>query len=97
MFRIIAHRGLVEPHAEVTGVRVAGGIATATLRIDGLLCSACAGNVRDRLERVEGVRSAEVDLAAGDAVVSLDPDVVEPRQLIDAVDQAVVLRPSGGS
>ena len=72
MFRLIPHRAFVGPRAEVTAIDSEG--TTATLRIDGLLCSACAATVRGRLERIEGVRSAEVDLESGRALVN-DPNV----------------------
>ena len=68
--------------------------AAARLRIDGLLCSACATNVRRRLEAVDGVRSARVDLAHGEGLVTYDPGRVTPQALIDAIEGAVVLRPA---
>ena len=91
MFRLIPHRAFVEPRAEVTEIDSEG--TTATLRIDGLLCSACAATVRGRLERIEGVRSAEVDLESGRALVTYDPACATPESFVAAVDSAVILRP----
>lgn len=93
MFRIIPHRALVEPHATVAAVATEGSAARATLRIDGLLCSACAANVRGRLERLDGVSSAQVDLDRGQARVDYDPARATPDGLVAAVEGAVVLRP----
>lgn len=94
MFRLIPHRALVEPEAEVVETRDEGGSTAATLRVGGLLCSACAANVRGRLERVDGVRSAQVDLERGEAHVTYDSGRAAPDDLIDAVEGAVVLRPA---
>ena len=94
MFRIIQHRALIEPKASVAGVAAAGGRAVATLRIEGLLCSACATSVRRHLEAVDGVSDAKVDLERGEAQVDYDPARTDPASLIAAVDQAVVLRPA---
>jgi copper chaperone len=93
MFRLIPHRALIEPKARVARVDETAEGAEATLRIDGLLCSACAANVRRRLERVDGVRSAEVDLERGEAEVSYDPARTSPEALVAAVEGAVILRP----
>lgn len=93
MFRIIPHRAFIEPKATVVEKGGAGAESTATLRIEGLLCSACAINVRRRLERVPGVRSAEVDLERGEARVAYDAARAKPEALAAAVEGAVVLRP----
>ena len=94
MFRIIPHRAFIEPQASITSVVTAAEGAAARLRIDGLLCSACATNVRRRLEAVDGVRSAQVDLARSEGVVTYDPGRATPQALIDAIERAVVLRPA---
>ncbi|MDZ4278714.1 MAG: heavy metal-associated domain-containing protein, partial [Dehalococcoidia bacterium] len=79
MFRIIPHRAFIEPKARLSNVESRPNEAIATLRIDGLLCSACAANVRARLEAVEGVREAAVDLARGEAAVAYDPARTAPE------------------
>lgn len=93
MFRIIPHRALIEPKATVSSTSGAGAESTATLRIEGLLCSACAANVRRRLEHVTGVTSAEVDLERGEACVAYDAARATPERLAGAVESAVILRP----
>ena len=92
MFRVIPHRLLIEPTAAVVRVAERRDSAVAALRVDGLLCSACAANVRGRLERTAGVFSAQVDLERGTAQVRYDPARTTPRSLIAAVEGAVVLR-----
>ncbi len=93
MFRIIPRRAFIEPRASVAAVDAGDGSAVAYLRIEGLLCSACAANVRGRLERVDGVGSAQVDLERGEAQVTYDPDRATPQALTAAVERTVVLRP----
>jgi copper chaperone CopZ len=93
MFRIIPHRALIEPRASVAAVKETSGAANATLRIEGLLCSTCAANVRSRLERVDGVSGARVYLERGEARVAYDPSAATPEALVRAVESAVVLRP----
>lgn len=90
MFRIIPHRAFIEPKASVTSVEAHGETSVATLRIEGLLCSACAANVRDRLERVAGVRDAEVDLERGEARVVYDETRTTADALVAAVEAAVL-------
>jgi copper chaperone CopZ len=93
MFRFIPHRVLSEPKAAVSGVREEGGQSTATLRIEGLVCSACAANVERHLRGVKGVESAAVDLDSGEACVVYNAAEATPHALVQAVEGAVVLRP----
>lgn len=53
----------------------------------------CAARVEERLEAVEGVRHAAVDLDSGRAEVEYDPSSAGPEDMSAAVDSAVVLRP----
>ncbi len=93
-FRLIPHRAFIEPKASVLEAKASGDGASATLRVEGLLCSACAAKVRRRLEGVEGVRSAKVDLDRGEACVTYDTDRTTPEALIAAIEGAVILRPA---
>jgi copper chaperone CopZ len=92
MLRIIPHRALVEPQASVD--RVDEDCSRAVLRVHGLVCSACAARVRRRLERLPGVRDAQVDLRRAQAVVEYDARRVGPDELVAAVEGAAVLRPA---
>jgi copper chaperone CopZ len=58
---------------------------SATLRIGGMSCAACAGRVEDALAGTRGVTSVTVDLAAKSADVTYDPDVATPSALAKAV------------
>ncbi len=85
MFRIIPRRLLTEPKAELVGDTG----STATLRIDGLVCSACASNVRGQLESVPGVCDAHVDLDRGEAIVTYDPSSAAADALASTVERSV--------
>ena len=93
MFRLIPHRALSEPKATVSAVRNDGGQSTATLQIEGLVCSACAANVERHLRAVDGVQSAKVDLDSGQACVVYGAAQASPDALVHAVHGAVWLRP----
>lgn len=93
MFRLIPHRALSEPKAAISSVREEDGRSTATLHIEGLVCSACAANVERHLRAVEGVESARVDLDSGEACVIYNAAQASPDALVQAVEGAVLLRP----
>lgn len=57
---------------------------TVQLKVDGMSCGHCVNAVKQALESVEGVRSAQVDLASGSAQVEI-AEAVAPQALVDAV------------
>ena len=48
-----------------------------TLKIEGMMCPHCEANVKNTLEALEGVVSAEVSHVAGTAIVTLEKDVAD--------------------
>src|SRR5512139_300550 len=56
-----------------------------TLPVSGMLCASCVARVEKALARVEGVESASVNLAAGTATVTVDPQQVGPWRLVAAI------------
>ncbi len=56
--------------------------------VSGMTCGHCVATVRKALEAVPGVRSAEVDLASGQASVELEPASGDISQLVAAVESA---------
>jgi Cu+-exporting ATPase len=70
-------------------------MATATERrseqvelpIEGMTCASCANRVERRLNELEGV-DASVNYATERAAVAFDPALVEPEQLLEAVEAA---------
>lgn len=56
--------------------------STVRLRIEGMTCGGCAVSTRILLQRVDGVKSAEVDYEKRLAVVRYDDGRVSPERLI---------------
>ena len=48
-----------------------------TVSINGMMCEHCVAHVKEALEKVDGVRSADVSLEKKNAVVTLDGEVGE--------------------
>jgi P-type Cu2+ transporter len=63
----------------------AGGDADAALLLEGMTCGACVWLLEAWLARVDGVRSAHVNLALRRAQVRIDPARVTLGTLLDAV------------
>jgi Cu+-exporting ATPase len=59
-----------------------------TLAITGMTCASCAQIIEKVLGKVEGVRSAQVNLAAETAVIEFDPTLLGPDELIRSVKDA---------
>lgn len=60
-----------------------GDGTTHTLRVQGMDCAGCAVAVRRALEKVEGVRRADVDFAAGLALVEGGARAEDLRRAVD--------------
>lgn len=58
------------------------------LKIGGMTCQNCVRHVREALQEVPGVKSAEVDLGTGRAQVTWDGAAPEPASLVEAVERA---------
>ncbi len=63
-------------------------MARTTLTVSGMTCNHCVHSVKSALEDVAGVRSARVDLDAGNALVDYDDALTSPRELTTAVADA---------
>lgn len=59
-----------------------------TLRIEGMHCEGCTRRITNVLERLDGVRSAEVSLQHGTARVEHDADAVNVDRMKAAVEKA---------
>ena len=62
--------------------------STCTLDIGGMTCASCVRHVEKALSRIDGVRSAEVNLATEAATVSFDPQTAGLGELTAAVAAA---------
>lgn len=59
--------------------------ATLDIPIEGMTCASCVGRVEKALRSVEGVTSANVNLATGRATVALASPSVDPSTITEAV------------
>lgn len=56
-----------------------------TVRVPDMMCEACEKNIRGALDKVQGVESVDVDLAAKQVTVKGN---VEPEQVKAAIAEA---------
>lgn len=63
-------------------------MATKVLKIDGMSCDHCKKAVTDALKGLAGVESVDVDLKAGEATVSYDPQKASEAAMREAVEEA---------
>lgn len=61
---------------------------TVTIDIKGMTCSGCVASVRRVLQAVAGVRTVEVSLEQGQAVVQYEAATADPARLRAAVEGA---------
>jgi P-type Cu+ transporter len=59
-----------------------------TLPITGMTCASCASRIERGLKKVAGVETAQVNLASEQATIAYDPQQVQPRDLVAAVEQS---------
>jgi Cu+-exporting ATPase len=72
----------------ITAPTVATDAASCTLDIGGMTCASCVRRVEKALSKVEGVATAEVNLATEVATVTFDPHQVVLAELTAAVGKA---------
>ena len=76
-----------------TQVKSPGKLAEFSFKVDGMTCASCSARVERALAKVDGVRSAAVNLATEKATVRADPGV-PASALADAVARAGYSTPS---
>jgi len=78
--------------ALTVGPLVAGDEATANLdvklSVKGMTCAGCVKNVQAALEKVAGVKKAEVMLEKNEASVTYEKGKTTPEELVKAVEKA---------
>lgn len=57
-----------------------------TFEVGGMSCASCANTIQKTLVRLEGVKSAVVDLATSSATVEYDPNTITPDNMQEAVE-----------
>lgn len=64
----------------------------AIIKVDGMSCGHCSSSVKYLIEELEGVESAEIRLADGEAVVSYDKATVDTQKIIDNINNSEVYK-----
>ena len=79
---------LPRAHAQSVAVQVAASESTATFVIENMTCAMCPITVRKAMEKVSGVKSAEIDFVAKTATVLFDPAVTTTSAIAEASTNA---------
>lgn len=63
-------------------------MVTEIIKIEGMMCGHCQATVEKSIATVNGVSEVKVDLAAKQATVTFDPDIVSLDAIMSAVTDA---------
>lgn len=77
---------IMENEKQNDSVSQSSDLAEETFSVGGMSCGSCAKGVQRSLTQLEGVKSAEVNLADSSATVAYDPNTVTPDQMQQAVE-----------
>lgn len=61
---------------------------TTVLKVNGMTCGGCVRSVKNVLESIQGVTSAEVSLEKAQASVTYDPTKADVNRMKEAVTDA---------
>ncbi len=73
------------PDREEQAPAAAGQKARVRIPITGMHCASCVDKVEKGLEKLDGVRSASVNLASETAEISYDPAAVSPAKFLEEI------------
>jgi copper chaperone len=59
-----------------------------TLKVEGMTCNHCVMRVTKALEGIDGVKTAKVSLDKAEAEVLFKGDKLDPKVLVQAVEEA---------
>lgn len=62
----------------------------ASIAVEGMSCNHCSNAVKNLIEEVEGVESAEVNLVEKEAQVSFDPNKTNAQAIIENINSSEV-------
>jgi copper chaperone CopZ len=84
------------PHSSDAGLQKAriSGTQTVSIPVEGMSCMVCASSVKRAAQGVDGVRDAEVDLAAKRAKVSYVEGKTSPEQIAAALRRSPTTTPA---
>lgn len=62
------------------------------IKVGGMNCGHCSSSVKYLIEELEGVESAQVDLAEGEAEVTYDGATVDPQTIINNINNSEIYK-----
>jgi copper chaperone CopZ len=74
------------PPAQPAGATPGPGEARVEIPVTGIHCGHCASRIETALERLDGVRSADVRLSDGKVVVVFEKAKLAPSKLVETID-----------
>ena len=63
-------------------------MAKQKFNISGMTCSACSAHVEKAVNKLEGVKTASVNLLANSMVAEFDENILSKKDIIEAVIQS---------
>jgi copper ion binding protein len=70
-----------------TACRAEPRVMQVEITVDGMTCDSCVQAITYELGRVEGVRSVEVDLVGGKALVTFTEGQIDPAAIEQAIEK----------
>jgi copper chaperone len=61
---------------------------TENIKIDGMTCMGCVNSVKNVLEKIPGVRSADVSLEQKQVTIAYDAEIAHTDQFKNAIKEA---------
>jgi Cu+-exporting ATPase len=61
--------------------------ARLTFPITGMSCASCAANIQRTLASLSGVKEAQVNFAANKAIITFEPTLIKPVDLVESIRQ----------
>ena len=56
--------------------------------VEGMSCGHCSATVKSIIEELDGVESADVDLAGAKAIVGFDRSKTDPQLIIESINKS---------
>ena len=64
----------------------------AIIEVEGMTCGHCSNAVKNLIEEVKGVESAEVDLSAKKAIVTFESATTNSQAIIDNINSSNIYK-----
>ncbi len=60
---------------------------TLTLNIGGMTCASCVKSIENTVSKLKGIESVTVNLATEQATIKYDPKSLQPRKIVEAIEE----------